>query len=196
MGWYRQTFRRGVNLLWTLSERLSSIGFRCPLMLRKPSFHNKSSLHKALTQGNRLQQWRRRRKLFKSKEVSCKVGRSTLFSNSFCVTGGIVETQDLLSREYLLINPYKHICPWSWALGICKNIGIRIYFASVMAESVRVFCHFCVLYTSTHTCHFFSLHLRTAFFEAHLLSPLKIWQFWVLKSYKVFMETPYTIVTP
>jgi len=42
----------------------------------------------------------------------------------------------------------------------------------------------------------FLLHLRTAFFEAHLLSPLKIWQLRALKSYKVFMEPPYTIVTP
>jgi len=42
----------------------------------------------------------------------------------------------------------------------------------------------------------FLLHLRTAFFEAHLLSPLKSWQLWALKSYKVFIETIYTIVTP
>ena len=42
----------------------------------------------------------------------------------------------------------------------------------------------------------FLLHLRTAFFEAHLLSPSKILQLWTLKSYKVLMETPYTIVTP
>ena len=34
------------------------------------------------------------------------------------------------------------------------------------------------------------LHLRTAFFEAHLLSPLKIWQLWVPQS---FMEPSYTI---
>jgi len=40
----------------------------------------------------------------------------------------------------------------------------------------------------------FSLHLRTAFFEAHLLSPLKIWELRALKSYKVFMEPAYTIV--
>jgi len=40
------------------------------------------------------------------------------------------------------------------------------------------------------------LHLRAAFFEAHLLNQLKIWHLWVLKSYKVFMEPPYTIVTP
>jgi len=42
----------------------------------------------------------------------------------------------------------------------------------------------------------FLLHLRTALFEAHLSSPLKIWQLRALKSYKVFMEPPYTIVTP
>ena len=41
----------------------------------------------------------------------------------------------------------------------------------------------------------FLLHLRTAFFQAHLLSPSKIWQLWFPKSYKVFMEPPYTIVT-
>jgi len=43
----------------------------------------------------------------------------------------------------------------------------------------------------------FLLHLRTAFFEAHLLSPWKIWQLWTLESYKVLMETPddcYTLV--
>jgi len=35
-----------------------------------------------------------------------------------------------------LMNPRTHICPYSWALGICKNIGIRTYLASVAAESV------------------------------------------------------------
>jgi hypothetical protein len=38
----------------------------------------------------------------------------------------------------------------------------------------------------------FLLHLRTA----HLLSPLKTWQLWIPKSYQVFMEPPYIIVTP
>jgi len=41
----------------------------------------------------------------------------------------------------------------------------------------------------------FLLYLRTAFFEAHLLSPEKKWQVCSLKSYKVLMETPYTIIT-
>jgi len=42
----------------------------------------------------------------------------------------------------------------------------------------------------------FLLHIRSAFFEAHLLSPRKIWQLWMLKSYNVLMKTPYTIVAP
>jgi len=42
----------------------------------------------------------------------------------------------------------------------------------------------------------FLLHLRIAFFGAHLLSQQKIWQRLTLKSYKVLMETPFTIVTP
>jgi len=42
----------------------------------------------------------------------------------------------------------------------------------------------------------FLLHLRTEFGAAHLWSPLKIWQLWFPKSYKVFTKPPYTIVTP
>jgi len=42
----------------------------------------------------------------------------------------------------------------------------------------------------------FLLYLRTAFFEAHLLSSLKILQLWIPKSYKLFMEPSYTIVIP
>jgi len=35
-----------------------------------------------------------------------------------------------------------HICPLSWALRICKNIGIQTYFGPVTVESVKVFRHF------------------------------------------------------
>jgi len=46
--------------------------------------------------------------------------------------------------------------------------------------------HYCIL-----------LHvLQCVAVEAHLLSPSKIWQLWALKSYKLFMEPPYTTVTP
>jgi len=75
------------------------------------------------------------------------------------------------------------------ALGICKNIGIRTYFDSVTAESVRFSHHFpCAIKVPRLAT--FLIHLRTAFFESHLLSPLKIWQLWVPKRYKVFIKTP------
>jgi len=35
-----------------------------------------------------------------------------------------------------------HISPYSWALKICKNIGIQTYLGSITVESVRDFCHF------------------------------------------------------
>ena len=37
---------------------------------------------------------------------------------------------------------------------------------------------------------------KTAFFEAHLLCSLKIWQLCSPKSYTIFMEPSYTIVKP
>ena len=89
-----------------------------------------------------------------------------------------------------------HICPCSWALGVCKNIGIRIYFGLVTAKSVRFSHHFAFLYKSTQTCLFSVLHLWTAFQEAHLLGPSRIWQLWIPKSYEVFIEPPYIFVTP
>jgi len=42
----------------------------------------------------------------------------------------------------------------------------------------------------------FLLYLKTVFFEAHLWSSLKTWQFCSLKSYKIFIEPSHTIVTP
>jgi len=42
----------------------------------------------------------------------------------------------------------------------------------------------------------FLLYRRTAFCEAHLLRKLKNWRLQIPKSYKVFMEPPYPIVTP
>jgi len=37
---------------------------------------------------------------------------------------------------------YMHVCLCSWALGICKNIGIWTYSGSVTAESVGFSRHF------------------------------------------------------
>jgi len=68
---------------------------------------------------------------------------------------GFYKRRNFFPRHLLLINPRMHICPCSWALGICKNIGIRTYFGSVTAESVGIFRHFGVLYKSARTCQFF-----------------------------------------
>ena len=35
-----------------------------------------------------------------------------------------------------------HICPCSWAVGICKQIWIQTYFGPVMVDSEEVFRHF------------------------------------------------------
>jgi len=59
-------------------------------------------------------------------------------------------------------------------------------------DSVEAFRQF----AGTRLATFLLLHLRTAFFEAHLLIPSKIWQFWFSKIYKVFMEPPYTFFKP
>ena len=88
-----------------------------------------------------------------------------------------------------------HICPLSWALRICRNIGIWTYFGSVTVESVKFFRHFAFWRHGTRLAIFFIAD-KNCIFLAHLLRPLKIWQLWFLRSYKVFMDSPYTIVTP
>ena len=55
-----------------------------------------------------------------------------------------------------------HICPYSRALGICKNIGIRTYFGSITVESVGVFRHLRFVASGTDLPAFL-LYLRTAF---------------------------------
>ena len=52
--------------------------------------------------------------------------------------------------------PYMNIGPCSEGLGICKHIGIRTYFSSLTPEYVGFSRHFCVLYKSAQTCHFFN----------------------------------------
>ena len=87
-----------------------------------------------------------------------------------------------------------HIWLCSWALGICPNIGIRTYLAD--GRNCGVFPPLLRLVWKRPDLPLFLWHLRTAFFEALLLGPLRIWRLWALKSYKVFMEPPYPIVTP
>jgi len=89
-----------------------------------------------------------------------------------------------------------HNCPCSWALGICKNIGIRTYFVLVTAESVGVFCHLGVLCKSARTCHFFLLHTRTAFFEAHFWAHYKSGNFERLKVTRLSWNPPTPLLHP
>ena len=125
---------------------------------------------------DRVKPWRRRRKLFRSKTVSCKVDRNTetVIVWFFAARAGFQKRRNFFQRHTLLINQSMHICPCSWALGVCKNsdIGIQTYFGSVTAEYVEFYplgvCKYPDFILSL-------LHLRTAFFVAHLLCPLQIW---------------------
>ena len=94
----------------------------------------------------------------------------------------------------ILTNQHMHICPCSWALGICKNIGIWNYFASVTAKSMGGFRHSCGLYKSARTCHFF-VPKNCIFWDASFETLKKLTTSCAQK-FQVFMEPPYTIVTP
>jgi len=123
----------------------------------------------------KMLQWRRRRKRFKSQALVATwkwIGtRKQLFSGFWTARVWFWKRKNFFPMHNLLKNQYVHICPCSWALGICKNIGIRTYFASVTAESVGGFRHFCVLYKSDRSCHFFyctwELHVLRCIFWAH-----------------------------
>jgi len=67
----------------------------------------------------------------------------------------------------------------------------------VTVDSVEIFRHFKLHFGATDPeLTLFLWLLRIGFFEAHLLTYLKIWRLLTPKSYKIFMEPPYTIVTP
>ena len=75
------------------------------------------------------------------------------------------------------------------------EILIQIYFGPVTVDSVEI-CAILRFGATGLDLPAFLLYLRTAFFEAQLLSSLKIWQLWSPKSYIVFMKLSYAIVTP
>jgi len=121
-----------------------------------------------------VQQWEQRRKLFKSKAVSCKVHRNTetVIIRFFCCPGRISEMQNffLNLRHISLIKPYVDSCACSWALGICKNMEIRTYFGwdhrrpNLCGVSTTV--RFVQKYPDLPL---FLLHLRSACFEARCI---------------------------
>jgi len=69
--------------------------------------------------GQRVKQWRRRRKLFKNKAVSRKVDTNmeTVILRFFGGTGGILETQELFPKAYFTHKPtyaYLPLFMGSW----------------------------------------------------------------------------------
>ena len=88
-----------------------------------------------------------------------------------------------------------HISPSSWALGICKNIGIRTYFGSVTAESVQFFHQFalCIKVPGLST---LFIAPKNCIFWGAVFEPIK--NLATLGTWKLqgFHGTPYTIVTP
>jgi len=102
----------------------------------------------------------------------CEVNRNTETDNIrfFGCTGGILKTQELFPMAYFTHNP---TC--SWTLGICRYTRIQTYFGSVTAKIVG-FCGpfaFCIKIPRLAT---FSIAPKNCIFEAHLLSPLRIWR--------------------
>jgi len=112
---------------------------------------------------------------------------------------GTLETQELFPKAYFThktIYACLRVLMSSWNMQqhwVCIKIEIRTYFSWVTSESVGGFRHFafCIKVPRLAT---FLLHIRTAVFEAHFLSPLEIWRFCVPKSYQVFMEPLVTLI--
>ena len=119
----------------------------------------------------RVYQWRRI--FFKSKAVSCKVDRNTktVILRFFDRTGVILETPELFTKAYFTHNPIYTYLPLfinSWIMQGHWDSD-RFHFGdgricAIFPPLLRFVCKRTDL-------PLFLLHLRTAFFEAHLLSP-------------------------
>jgi len=124
--------------------------------------------------------------------------RKRLFSGFLAARVGFQKRRNFFPRHTLLINPHKPIYAYlplfmgSWNMQESWNSDL---IWSGDGWICGGFLPLCVLYKSTQTCHFFyctkELHFFRRIFWAH-----KIWQLWVLRSYRVFMDPPYAIVTP
>jgi len=67
----------------------------------------------------------------------------------------ILETQELFPKVYFTHKPIYAYLPLFISSWNMQKHWDWTYFASVTAEYVEVFRHFCVLYKSARTCHFF-----------------------------------------
>ena len=114
----------------------------------------------------------------KSQALSCKVDRNTetVILRFFCTTGVTLETQEFFPKAYFTHIPTYSYLPLfmgssnmqeHWDLDLFCLSGGRIcgFFPPLLRFGAE-----CLDLPP------FVLHLRTAFFEAHLLSPSKIWQ--------------------
>ena len=89
-----------------------------------------------------------------------------------------------------------HICPCLRSLGICKNIGIRTYFASVTAESAGFSRHFWVFYKSARTCHFLYCTWELHFFRRIFWAQHKSGHFVRLKVTRFLWNPPIPLLHP
>ena len=120
----------------------------------------------------------------------------TVILRFFCTTGVTLETQEFFPKAY-----FTHIPTYSYLPLFMGSSNMQEHW------DLDLFC-----FSGGRICGFFPpllrfgaecpdlppfvLHLRTAFFEAHLLSPSKIWQLWTLKSYRFWWKPPIALLHP
>jgi len=131
-------------------------------------------------------------------------GKRYAVRHDSCMTVAI----EIYCETWLIHDSCKGDVPWVVLVCVCVCVCVCV---RLTANTVRVDRD--ILWDMTHSwpllCILQSLHfasgtdlpaflvsLRTTFFKAHLLSSLQTWQLCSPKSYKVFMEPSYTIVTP
>ena len=114
----------------------------------------------------------------------------------FCTTGVTLERQELFPKAYFTHKPIYSYLPLFMSSWNIQEHGDSDLFGFGGGRICGGFPPPLRFGAERPDLPLFLLHPRTVFFDAHLLSPQKIWQLWTLKSYKVLMETPYTIVTP
>ena len=62
-----------------------------------------------------------------------------------CLTAGCSKRRNFFLRHILIIQPFVHMGPCSWAIEICKNVLIRTYVGLVTVDSVEMLRYFAFL---------------------------------------------------
>jgi len=97
--------------------------------------------------------------------------------------------EELFLELIVQIKPHMHICPSSRTFRYLRKFGFRPILGWWRSIRWRFSAIFNFGATEPNMTHFL-LYLRTLFYQAHLLSPLKIWELGFPEKYKVFMEPP------